>query len=320
MSLTLISPNWSLERRILRLRFLLAGLFAFCQLTGLLRIDWSIFWLLMLGGLALAGVIVAGIARRWTFLPTLNLLIDQLITVTLLSVSGGAASPYVFLIYLHVLSATVFLRQVSTVLVVGSVQVGILLLSTAIAALGSEAAWSPFVIHSLGLMLIAWTLSEPTRGLYRDAETDALTGALNRRAGLRGLQTWIMGGRPFNLLFADMKGFKHVNDTYGHSVGDAVLRNVAEALLNSVRGDDLVIRYGGDEFLVACRGDPEPVIRRLEATLSRPILTSRGEVRATVDLGTARYPHDGKNLNDLIHTADRQMFKRKRGARLTPLP
>ncbi len=294
------------------MRALLALLFVSVQLSGLFRIDWRAFALLILGGGLFVGFIRLGVRGRWAILPTANFALDQLLSVFLLSVSGGAASPYVFLVYLHIASAIVFLRRQRAVVAVGVIQVGVLVLSSFFRSwAGGEAHWPFVLIHALGVLVTAWALAEPASILYRDAETDALTGAMNRRAGLRDLAYLTETSQPFSILFADLKRFKEVNDRYGHAVGDEVLKGVAELLLSSVREDDPVIRYGGDEFLVATRSEAHALMERLQGTLSQPLSTSAGTVAVAIDIGVAHFPGDARTLGDLIRFADHHMFTLK---------
>ena len=95
-----------------------------------------------------------------------------------------------------------------------------------------------------------------TRKLLEVATTDDLTGALRRSAGLAALQREIdrfrrVGGQGISVMFLDVDSLKHVNDTEGHAAGDRVLVEVVSAIRQRVRSYDLVVRYGGDEFLCA---------------------------------------------------------------------
>jgi diguanylate cyclase (GGDEF)-like protein len=95
-----------------------------------------------------------------------------------------------------------------------------------------------------------------TRKLVEVAATDDLTGALRRSAGLAALQREIdrfrrVGGRGITVMFLDVDSLKHVNDTDGHAAGDRVLVELVAAIRKRVRSYDLVVRYGGDEFLCA---------------------------------------------------------------------
>jgi diguanylate cyclase (GGDEF)-like protein len=95
-----------------------------------------------------------------------------------------------------------------------------------------------------------------TQKLAEMAATDDLTGALRRGAGLTALQREIdrsrrVGGKGIVVIFLDVDGLKHVNDTEGHAAGDRLLLDVVAAIRKRVRSYDLVIRYGGDEFVCA---------------------------------------------------------------------
>jgi len=295
------------------MRLLMGALFVFVQLSGIYRLNWAAFWALLIGGALFMSLNRVGLARRWRILPSLNLVLDPALTIAVLSLSSGADGPYVFLIYLHVLSAVVFLRDVRIILGVGVVQVASLFLSALFILLGgSNPNWSHVAVHSLGLMIIASSLTEPAKGLYQDAETDPLTGVLNRRSGMRELEHWVAAAPTLNLLFADLKKFKRVNDTYGHAAGDKVLRTVAARILKTVRADDFVIRYGGDEFIVVTKGDAEPLIERLRQALSQTISTLQGDIQIEIDFGFARYPEDGATADELLNYADQHMFSEKR--------
>ena len=308
----MMTPNWHKEQKILRLRYVLALTLIIFQVTGIYRFDWWVFIALVVAGGALTVINILAARSRWRALPTLNLVTDQVITLFILSATGGAVSPFVFLCYMHVMSAIVFTMGSRIVLLIGALQVFNVLLSTwLMGSFGLEPTWHEAGVHAIGLLIIAFLLTEPVATLRQDAQTDPLTGALNRRSGLESLMDWTERGEPFSLLFADLKHFKQVNDVHGHAVGDEVLQAVAHSLAQGVRVDDLLIRYGGDEFLVATRGDPEPISLRLHERLLEPILTSAGEIRLAVDLGTASFPQDAKDLNELIVLADDEMFKVK---------
>src|SRR5262249_15326362 len=105
------------------------------------------------------------------------------------------------------------------------------------------------------------------------AHTDPLTGLANRRQLMLTLRNEAVGGPPGVLLAIDLDGFKNVNDTRGHDVGDAVLVEVAERLRNNLRPGDLAARLGGDEFAVlmwARPGEALVVSERLLRVLGRP--------------------------------------------------
>lgn len=147
----------------------------------------------------------------------------------------------------------------------------------------------------------------------RVARADPLVPiVLNRSAGLERLTDWVRAEETFYLSFIDLGRFKEINDTYGHHVGDEVLQAVAERLYRSVRTEDVVMRYGGDEFIVATR--TELPGSRLENLFSLPVKTSAGPIRVQVDVD--HVPHaPGDDLERLLQLADSLMYDRKRSRR-----
>ncbi len=112
----------------------------------------------------------------------------------------------------------------------------------------------------------------------------------------------------------DLDGFKRINDTLGHRAGDQVLCTLAERLTAATREDELVSRYGGDEFvaLLAMLPSPSSEVRafmeRMSQTVSEPIQLDAGAVRVGASLGASTYPHDGATGEQLLHHADAAML------------
>lgn len=161
------------------------------------------------------------------------------------------------------------------------------------------------------------------RSRYR-AEHDALTGLANRMRLGEVLRLAIENRRSIETKFAlfviDLDGFKSVNDQYGHSVGDEVLRITAERLAGAVRGGDLVARIGGDEFCIVQMGSDDPGARsglanRLVQLLAEPVAASRGTVRVSCSIGGASYPSDAISADALLQCADRALYCVKRRGR-----
>jgi diguanylate cyclase (GGDEF)-like protein len=119
----------------------------------------------------------------------------------------------------------------------------------------------------------------------------------------------------------DVDGFKAINDTYGHSVGDAALRAVSSALRAALRPYDLCVRFAGDEFIVVLsncsREDAEAKRREFQTRLSEIALTvAPGDVaRLAVSAGAAVFPHDGVTYDSLLTAADRRMYLDKAARR-----
>lgn len=151
------------------------------------------------------------------------------------------------------------------------------------------------------------------------ADHDPLTGLLNRSALLRVLhrehRDW--AERSLCLLFVDLDEFKAINDSYGHTVGDELIAEAANRIRTAVRRDDVVARYGGDEFVVLApldRDEATKMAERLLGTFMKPFRLSIGEVPLTASIGLAcGGPRTiDATVYDLIRDADAAMYLAKR--------
>jgi diguanylate cyclase (GGDEF)-like protein len=154
------------------------------------------------------------------------------------------------------------------------------------------------------------------------ADVDQLTGVANhrylqerlRQESARAART----KRPLSVLMVDLDGFKEVNDAHGHSEGDGVLAAVAAALRLAVRDNDVVARYGGDEFVIlmpdTAEKDATVVAERVLSTVAdSPYRLRDGtEIALSASAGLAIYPADGRNPATLLAAADRSMYAVKR--------
>lgn len=157
--------------------------------------------------------------------------------------------------------------------------------------------------------------------MLRDfAFLDPLTGLVNRR-GLK--EQWeeehrsVSGQRRLAFLMVDLDGFKPINDTYGHEVGDNVLRSVAARLKEAVREVDLVCRLGGDEFgiMMAAPHDFNIVVRicdRIVDSLQEPIRIGQASVRISVSVGGCLYPDQAADKRELLRRADEALYRVKK--------
>jgi diguanylate cyclase (GGDEF)-like protein/putative nucleotidyltransferase with HDIG domain len=158
-----------------------------------------------------------------------------------------------------------------------------------------------------------------------DSLTDPLTGLPNRRSMFVHLSRELSrAGRlrsDVALIVMDVDGFKAINDTYGHNVGDAALRAIAEALQRGLRPYDLCVRYAGDEFIIVLTGCSREMAeakkRELQEQLAGIELVVRPgrSIRSTVSAGVAVYPHDGETYETLLAAADQRMYRDKAGRR-----
>ena len=160
-----------------------------------------------------------------------------------------------------------------------------------------------------------------TSELEKRAQFDELTGLANRKLFLEQL-TRAMGrsqrkNAPLAALFIDLDRFKSVNDTLGHDVGDALLRQVGERLDNNIRVGDFAGRWGGDEFVVCLEdfgeaGNAAAAAQKLLLVLSDKYEIGASEVYATPSIGIAMYPDAGDTAERMIKAADIAMFEAKK--------
>lgn len=163
--------------------------------------------------------------------------------------------------------------------------------------------------------------------LYKDTLTmalcDALTGLGNRKAFDEALARELArverhGGR-LALMMLDMDGFKQVNDTFGHAVGDALLTHFADVLKGTARTSDMVFRFGGDEFAILMPETGEEGVERLnqrlrEAMLASPMQHGVGAIPLQGSMGVAHW-RVGSGARDLIERADAALYEDKRHRR-----
>lgn len=149
--------------------------------------------------------------------------------------------------------------------------------------------------------------------LDRDSQTDALTGLANRRTFDLVLNEQIQNRTPFSLIFLDIDFFKKVNDTFGHLVGDDVLRFLSRIMKELTRDGDLCFRYGGEEFaIIVPYGDHDTAIDIAERLRMEIESTESPTGEAiTISLGIATYPEHGQDSKEMISAADEAMYTSK---------
>ena len=163
-------------------------------------------------------------------------------------------------------------------------------------------------------------LMDEEGSLYYMANFDALTGLANRHRLNEFLESEILRAKRnkthFSLIFIDIDDFKPINDQYGHTVGDCVLVQISNKLSSHLREDELLARFGGDEFILVSnqslsKDNEEHLIDRLLHEFDSPIKIGKNAIQVSLSVGVATYPEDGKNLQALISVADERMYENK---------
>ncbi len=149
------------------------------------------------------------------------------------------------------------------------------------------------------------------------AYLDDLTGVRNRRyLNLIKEEKNSLFSDTLTVVMTDIDHFKNINDTYGHLKGDEIIKGYAEFLTRSLRKDDVIIRYGGDEFIIFQPGmkksDAKIVWQRIIDRLKKEQI---GGMNISISVGLASFPEDGSTLDNLIETADKGLYDAKRSGR-----
>lgn len=163
------------------------------------------------------------------------------------------------------------------------------------------------------------------QSLSKEAMSDVLTGLPNRRALDARLENEVNRseryGHQFAVLMMDLDGFKSINDTYGHDVGDRVLRDFAHFLAEGKRSSDFLARYGGDEMTMimpetdgnSAANLAESIKQRMESFA--PVFPDGAQPHLGISGGIAIYPRHARTASDLLRAADEALYRAKRLAR-----
>jgi diguanylate cyclase (GGDEF)-like protein len=189
------------------------------------------------------------------------------------------------------------------------------------------AAFDPLVkpsdneLDAISMAVALTALAIETRRLYSDlvhrSEFDLLTDIHNRFSLDKYLDQQIADARQsagiFGLVYIDLDWFKQVNDIYGHQIGDLYLQEVAVRMKRQLRGVDMLARLGGDEFAallprVRNRAKVEEIAQRLERSFDEPFVIEEHRLKGSASIGIALYPEDGATRDELLNTADAEMY------------
>ena len=179
------------------------------------------------------------------------------------------------------------------------------------------------IITLIILVIAAMTLGNYQKKLETLATTDRLTGITSRQMFeilyKQAYKSNLRRQTPLALLLIDIDHFKQVNDTYGHPAGDQVLQGVAQALDQETRGDDVLFRWGGEEFLILlsnCTIDQARTSAERFRSSIEELALYRGDttLKVTISIGIAQL-QDGENIDSLISRADKALYLAKKNGR-----
>lgn len=173
-------------------------------------------------------------------------------------------------------------------------------------------------------MAVSLANARMVRKLEEMATTDGLTGLFNKRMLLEAAGQKLIAAtrfkRKLSVLVIDIDFFKKVNDTYGHDIGDIVIRGLADVLRKARRATDILARFGGEEFIVVCEETDEKgamllaerIREELQATTFK---TPKGPIQVTCSIGIATFPEAGRDWETLFKAADDALYVSKRSGR-----
>ncbi|HQR03812.1 MAG: GGDEF domain-containing protein [Proteobacteria bacterium] len=191
---------------------------------------------------------------------------------------------------------------------------------------GMFAKFAPFVLVAYITTLFSADIRYGLTRIQQMAETDELTGVLNRR-GFAAIADRLLAQaqryrRPLSVLMIDSDNLKQINDHYGHEAGDHLLKDLVRNTLTQLRSTDVLARLGGDEFAVLlpetpAAGAQDVAQRILHAVADNPLVLGSQQIPTTVSIGIAVYPEQGGNLDTLLANADRHLYRAKQSGRNT---
>ncbi len=165
--------------------------------------------------------------------------------------------------------------------------------------------------------VLAWIITRRLWLFEQQSVMDGLTGLRNRRSFNATLKQEIRqclrDSRPISLLMIDVDNFKRYNDTLGHVKGDEILRRLAGIMTTNIRGNDLIFRYGGEEFCVLLPGVVPERAKKIAERIREEVETDFAgqEVPITVSIGISSSEGDGRDADYLLELADRAMYRAK---------
>ncbi|HTR00679.1 MAG TPA: GGDEF domain-containing protein [Candidatus Acidoferrum sp.] len=242
--------------------------------------------------------------------------------------TGGVGSPLTNLYLLVIISSALTLGKMAClleILLIGSVYFYMAVNDVGDYSYGRFVQlmlyFSPFVLVAYITTLLASDIHNSKSALKTLAETDELTGLLNKRSLELMLKVSselaVAGGYPLTVLMIDIDNLKPVNDRHGHLTGNTLLVTVARALRSGLRASDIICRYGGDEFIAILPNCPADkaleAAERLRKAVANTSFDANGHrITTTVSVGLATYPTNVDDVSTLVAKADTSLFACKR--------
>lgn len=153
--------------------------------------------------------------------------------------------------------------------------------------------------------------------LHSDTLTDALTGVLNRRGLDKAIEQFQEQNRSFSLLALDIDHFKRVNDTFGHHIGDELIKSLSKIMKQEARAQDVVCRSGGEEFIIFLANTDSTrafdVAERIRRSIETYYFDLVGNV--TISIGVSHWKGQNDSIHEAIKNADKALYKAKRNGR-----
>jgi two-component system, cell cycle response regulator len=201
-------------------------------------------------------------------------------------------------------------------------------LGTLVLGSGKQSAFSESVRPALEVlashMAISLSNARMVKRLEEQATTDGMTGLLNKRTLIVEAEKRLAAAARFkkvvSILVTDIDHFKKVNDTYGHDVGDVVIKGMGDVLRRIKRDTDIVGRFGGEEFVIVCEQTDEAGARNLAERIRRELETTTfqtelGPLSVTASIGVATFPAAGSDYAQLFKATDEALYVAKRSGR-----
>lgn len=155
--------------------------------------------------------------------------------------------------------------------------------------------------------------------LIEKANKDALTGLLNKEAFMKEVNTRIKNCKAGTMIFFDIDNFKGLNDTLGHLIGDKALTDVAECITRNTREDDVLSRFGGDEYCIFLSNislsASRQIIERIRGNVIKQYKDEEKTFEVTISIGAVGYPESGNNARLLLQKADQALYKAKQSGK-----